>query len=79
MQVMAAVSDSRKDRDQARSKKDTDGVDEETDIFKIIRMILQRGFDPVRAAAQRSCAGCVHAQLQFRALERGHTASELSQ
>ena len=45
---MAAVSDSRKDRDQARSKKDTEGVDEETDMFKIIRMILQRGLDPVR-------------------------------
>ena len=48
MQVMAALGSSRKDNDQGGSKKDSEGVDEETDIFKIIRMILQREFEPVR-------------------------------
>ena len=74
-QVMAALGSSRQDRDQGRGKKDAEGVDEETDIFKIIRMILQRELDPVRPAAPASCCRRTRATLPHGPLQAARVAA----
>ena len=54
-QVMAALAEAKGARKQTGKGKQegAPGSEEDSDIYKIIRMIMQREFDPVRLPARR--------------------------